>query len=188
MIDKNIFEKSSLTLQNCIDQIYQKDDNYLTCTEMPIIMQKFGKTCMQILQTFNTTKIMDTIIPQKYTPDNSIEKKYQTKDQIDLSKFMTEPIWSLLNHGGKRMRPCLLVMIDQLSDNRNIMNALIVSGLVEILHTCSQIIDDIEDNSEKRRNSLTSHMIFGVDVAINSACFGYFKVLDIQNIIEDFQD
>ena len=76
MIDKNNFEKSSLTLQNCIDQIYQKDDNYLTCTEMPIIMQKFGKTCMQILQTFNTTKIMDTIIPQKYTPDNFIEKKY----------------------------------------------------------------------------------------------------------------
>ena len=47
-------------------------------------------------------------------------------------------------------------------------------ALVEILHSASLIIDDIEDDSSVRRGGRAIHRIFGVPVALNSANWMYF--------------
>ncbi|KAG0665454.1 geranylgeranyl pyrophosphate synthetase [Maudiozyma exigua] len=46
--------------------------------------------------------------------------------------------------------------------------------IIEILHTASLMIDDIEDNSLMRRGVKTSHLLFGIPLALNSANYMYF--------------
>jgi geranylgeranyl pyrophosphate synthase len=50
-----------------------------------------------------------------------------------------------------------------------------LSSLVELPHNASLIVDDIEDNSTLRRGEVAMHLLFGQDVAINSANFAYFS-------------
>ena len=46
--------------------------------------------------------------------------------------------------------------------------------IIEILHTASLLIDDIEDNSLMRRGVKTSHLLFGIPLTLNSANYMYF--------------
>ena len=50
-----------------------------------------------------------------------------------------------------------------------------IAAFCEILHNASLIIDDIEDNSDFRREKKCIHKIYGIDVSINAANFLYFK-------------
>jgi len=49
-----------------------------------------------------------------------------------------------------------------------------ICAIAEIVHNGSLIFDDVEDSSETRRNKKCVHLIFGIDVAINTACLMYF--------------
>lgn len=48
---------------------------------------------------------------------------------------------------------------------------------VEILQNASLLVDDIEDNSLKRRGLPCAHIVYGVAATINSANYYYFLVL-----------
>lgn len=181
-LQANNFEKLGCTLQESIDSVYQSSEESEINDKPKKMLQNFGVTCQHIVKTFETLKILDLILPRKYIPDTLTGSNYLSQEdfqKMSFSQFTSEPIWNLLESGGKRMRPCILIMVDQLSSNSNTKNALIVAGMIELLHNCSLIIDDIQDNSEKRRNKLASHVVYGTDFAINSACFGYFKCMDI---------
>lgn len=49
-----------------------------------------------------------------------------------------------------------------------------MGGLIEMLHTGSLIIDDIEDQSLSRRNMPCAHLVHGLEKSINSANLMYF--------------
>ncbi|EGR30011.1 octaprenyl-diphosphate synthase, putative [Ichthyophthirius multifiliis] len=88
-------------------------------------------------------------------------------------KSLSEPIWDLLERGGKRWRPILCILIaeafgKQLDDIKEI------CSLCEIVHNGSLIVDDIEDNSLVRRNKECIHLIYGVDISLNAGNFMYF--------------
>ena len=51
-------------------------------------------------------------------------------------------------------------------------------ALVEILHSGSLVVDDIEDDSPVRRGGRAVHRIFGVPAALNSANWMYFLAVD----------
>ncbi|KAH8797664.1 geranylgeranyl pyrophosphate synthase-like protein [Xylogone sp. PMI_703] len=54
----------------------------------------------------------------------------------------------------------------------------IIGEAVEILHTASLLIDDIQDNSKLRRGYPSAHIIFGEAQVINSANHAYFLALE----------
>jgi geranylgeranyl diphosphate synthase type 3 len=54
----------------------------------------------------------------------------------------------------------------------------IIKNVVEMLHTSSLLIDDVEDGSELRRGNPVAHKIFGVASTINSANYVYFLALE----------
>jgi len=56
-----------------------------------------------------------------------------------------------------------------------------VGGLIEIIHNGSLVCDDIEDDSETRRDKPCLHLIYGVDVSLNAGCLMYFRPLNIIN-------
>jgi len=53
-------------------------------------------------------------------------------------------------------------------------------GLTELVHNASLIIDDIEDDSNKRRGDLCLHKKYGIDVSINAG--NYLMVSPINKV------
>ncbi|SCU84933.1 LADA_0D04742g1_1 [Lachancea dasiensis] len=58
--------------------------------------------------------------------------------------------------------------------------------LVEILHTSSLLIDDIEDSSEWRRGRKAAHLEYGMPMTINTANYMYFYAMEcVQELSEN---
>lgn len=53
----------------------------------------------------------------------------------------------------------------------------IISNVIEMLHTASLLIDDVEDNASLRRGFPVAHSLFGTAQTINSANYVYFVTL-----------
>lgn len=109
--------------------------------------------------------------------------EYKLADIDGVNKATGVPIYDLLERGGKQWRPLLGLMfaecfgrdISKYEENKDIYFA---SGLTEIVHNGSLMIDDIEDGSHMRRGDLCSHKKFGVDVAVNAGNFMYIAPMN----------
>jgi geranylgeranyl diphosphate synthase type 3 len=53
----------------------------------------------------------------------------------------------------------------------------VIANVVDMLHTASLLVDDIEDGSSTRRGLPVAHHIFGIPQTINSANYVYFLAL-----------
>jgi octaprenyl-diphosphate synthase len=111
--------------------------------------------------------------------------------QKHINQLIT-PCRSLLELGGKRWRPLLLVLCAEMIAQHNKSNtqealnlAYSLVPLVEFVHTASLIHDDIEDGSDIRRGKPAAHCTYGVDTAINSASWLYFEAFSIIDKVTD---
>jgi len=96
----------------------------------------------------------------------------------ELAASLVRPGWDLVNRGGKRWRPLLMVLAaESIAGERGGDTALPLVPLVEFPHNASLIHDDIEDNSDERRGKPAVHLIYGTDTAINAGAFLYFLPL-----------
>ncbi len=94
-------------------------------------------------------------------------------DAKALDKSIVEPAKYLLDLGGKRWRPVLmLTIIDALGKDSS--DYIEFSIIPEIIHNATLIHDDIEDRSETRRGAPAVHIKYGVDVAVNLGDFMYY--------------
>jgi geranylgeranyl diphosphate synthase type II len=76
-----------------------------------------------------------------------------------------EPGSYILNSGGKRLRP-LLVLLSAKAVGGNFKNAYNAAAAVEMLHNFTLVHDDIMDNADKRRGRLTLHKKYDHNTAI----------------------
>lgn len=93
---------------------------------------------------------------------------------------LLEPTRNLLELGGKRWRPLLLVLCAEMAsrgDEKMTGNAYELTPLVEFAHTASLIHDDIEDSADTRRGKPAAHIAFGLDRALNAASWLYFQAV-----------
>lgn len=97
-------------------------------------------------------------------------------------KNLLHPCKSLVDLGGKRWRPLLLLLCSELASSakkrelaKDIEKAYALTPLVEFAHTASLIHDDIEDSADTRRGKPASHITYGLDVALNAASWLYFE-------------
>jgi octaprenyl-diphosphate synthase len=88
---------------------------------------------------------------------------------------LIEPLRDMLSRGGKRWRPLLMTLVCETLGGGGA--ALPLAPLVEFSHNASLIHDDIEDDSDERRNKPAIHKIYGTDTAINAGSFFYFLSL-----------
>lgn len=91
---------------------------------------------------------------------------------------LINPTKNLVDLGGKRWRPLLLILCAELvaeKTNANVEMAFEITPLVEFAHTASLIHDDIEDSADTRRGKPAAHITFGEDVAINAGSWLYFQ-------------
>lgn len=96
-----------------------------------------------------------------------------------------KPARELLERGGKRWRPVLMLLSCELVGGGD--SALPLTPLVEFPHNGSLVIDDIEDKSEWRRGEKAVHLIYGDDFAINAGNLLYYlptTLIDNSNLSE----
>ena len=87
------------------------------------------------------------------------------------------PLLDLLERGGKRWRPMLMLLLYEIK-NKDIEKIIPLTPLAELPHNGSLIVDDIEDNADLRRGKPAIHILHGVDMSINSSNFLYFLAFD----------
>lgn len=90
----------------------------------------------------------------------------------------------LLESGGKRMRPALVILSAKASHgradspvNKQLIN---IASSIELIHMASLIHDDVIDHSERRHNNPTINSRWGVDVSITLGDYLYslaFKLI-----------
>ena len=95
------------------------------------------------------------------------------------------PCRTLIDFGGKRWRPLLVILCANLSrefsrqqdSRKNLSEEQIYSltPLVEFVHTASLIHDDIEDSAQMRRGKPAAHIVYGLDTALNAGSWLYFE-------------
>lgn len=84
------------------------------------------------------------------------------------------PLWDLMDRRGKHWRPAFgLLLVDALGTPSEPYDGLFAMA-TEFMHTASLIIDDIQDNAQKRRGGEAIHLRYGMARAINAGNAAYF--------------
>ena len=119
-------------------------------------------------------------IPKQFSFDSSkLEKDF---DIASLTTGLSEPVWDMLDRGGKHWRALLCLITADLF-HFPLEKVVPLAHAIELIHAGSLICDDIEDSSENRRGKPCIHKIYGLDRALNSGNFLYFIPLKIiQNL------
>ena len=124
-------------------------------------------------------KAIEKYIPRKFDKDKMVfvcgKPRYEYTVEA-ATKMVSEPIWDLLDRGGKRWRPTLfLLIVEALKGDANKVFDFV--AIPEVVHNGTLIIDDIEDRSEERRGKPCTYKIFGLDVAVNAGNAAYYLPL-----------
>lgn len=146
------------------------------------ILKNYAKIVLMTLNDYleKIEKKLSEILPEN-AGSTWLENSFGRLDAcVDSSHAepLLNPCRELFSLGGKRWRPLLLVLMARLSSKNPDSAekiALSLTPLVEFSHTASLIHDDLEDKSESRRGKPCAYLTYGLDVAVNSACWLYFE-------------
>ena len=124
-------------------------------------------------------KTIEKYVPRKYTKDAILFQvdppKYCCNVET-INKAIADPIWDMLDRGGKRWRPALFLLIcEALGKEQDF--CLDFAIIPEVVHNGTLVIDDIEDSSEVRRGKPCTYKIFGIDIAVNAGNAMYYLPL-----------
>lgn len=84
----------------------------------------------------------------------------------------------LLDGGGKRVRPALLILASKLFDYRG-SDRVFWSAIIEMIHTASLVHDDIIDNAALRRGRDTVHARWGSNITVLLGDFLYIRSITL---------
>jgi geranylgeranyl pyrophosphate synthase len=124
-------------------------------------------------------KAIEKYIPRKFTEDAvlfKVDPPMYSHNLEPLNKAVADPIWDMLDRGGKRWRPALFLLICEALGN-NAKYCLDFSIIPEVIHNGTLVIDDIEDTSEFRRGKPCTYRIFQLDIAVNAGNAMYYLPL-----------
>ncbi|MCW4018061.1 MAG: polyprenyl synthetase family protein [Candidatus Bathyarchaeota archaeon] len=124
-------------------------------------------------------KTIEKYIPREFSVNAVVFRVNPPKYCCNLetiNKAVADPIWDMLDRGGKRWRPALFLLIcEALGKTEDY--CLDFAVIPEVVHNGTLVIDDIEDSSEVRRGKPCTHRIFGVDIAVNAGNAMYYLPL-----------
>ena len=112
-------------------------------------------------------------------------KSYLADHQFEnFPKGLYEPVNYIMSLGGKRLRPILALIGNDLFNNKTA-QAMPVAYAVEIFHNFSLLHDDIMDEAPLRRGQPTVHMKYGQNSGILSGdvmlIYGYDSLMKLDN-------
>jgi geranylgeranyl pyrophosphate synthase len=124
-------------------------------------------------------KAIEKYIPRKFSEKAILFKVNPPRHSCNmeaLDKAIAEPIWDILDRGGKRWRPVLFLLVcEALGKEAN--DYLDFAIIPEVIHNGTLIIDDIEDTSDLRRGKPCTYKVYGMDIAVNAGNTMYYLPL-----------
>ena len=121
----------------------------------------------------------ETLLKNVFLPQTSFQMEFLDQyqkivaDAIEKHTFtnkpdeLYQPMNYIISHGGKRLRPIMLLMACDLFKG-DLEKALKPSLAIEFFHNFTLIHDDIMDEAPLRRNKPTIHTLHGINVGILS--------------------
>ncbi|MBI3802727.1 MAG: polyprenyl synthetase family protein [Nitrospirae bacterium] len=101
------------------------------------------------------------------------EVEEQIKKSLDSEvALINEIAYHILNSGGKRIRPLLLMISAQLCKSRD-RRHILLAGMVEFIHTATLLHDDVLDNAEVRRGIPAARVLWGNQASILAGDYLY---------------
>ncbi|MFN3021101.1 polyprenyl synthetase family protein [Chryseobacterium sp. TY3] len=105
---------------------------------------------------------------------------------LDKPQELYAPMNYIMSHGGKRMRPIMVLMACDLFGGK-LDDAIKPALAIEYFHNFTLIHDDIMDEAPLRRNKATIHTLYGLNVGILSGDNLLFKAyqyfLDLEPVL-----
>lgn len=124
-------------------------------------------------------KAIEKYIPRKFSKNAILFKVNPPRHSFSfeaLDKAIAEPIWDILDRGGKRWRPALFLLICEALGKKK--DAYLDFAIIpEVIHNGTLIVDDIEDSSDLRRGKPCTYRIYGMDIAVNAGNTMYYLPL-----------
>jgi geranylgeranyl pyrophosphate synthase len=121
-------------------------------------------------------KEIEKFIPRKANKEWIENALGKTVFELDLDAYSAgcnEPIWDLLDRGGKRFRPILTCICSEAVGGKW-EDGLKIAPIVELVHNGTLMQDDVEDDSVARRGEPCTHHKFGIDTAVNTGTIMFF--------------
>lgn len=89
----------------------------------------------------------------------------------------------LINTGGKRVRPLLVLLASQAMNYQG-EDHIKLATIFEFIHTATLFHDDVVDNSNLRRGKLTAHKIWGNPTSVLVGDFLYSRALQLTSQLD----
>jgi geranylgeranyl diphosphate synthase, type I len=164
MIDARVFCKRLNQCQNKEKKFFQSRRSWLCTVKM---LDEYLKSKAEFVNT-KLESFLPKDIDEKWLLDNFSSTNCGALMMNELMK----PVWDLLERGGKRWRPVLMMLCCDVVGGGSKIEELI--PVVEIIHNGTLMVDDVEDGSDTRRGKPCIHKLFGDDVAINTGNMMYY--------------
>jgi len=122
---------------------------------------------------------LESFIPRRIDEDGLAKllgKAAYKYEAESINKGVLEPFWELVDRGGKRWRPALMLMVYEALGGRAEEIAPLAI-IPEAIHNGTLAVDDVEDQSDYRRGRPCIHKLYGEDIAINMGNTMYFLPL-----------
>jgi len=107
-----------------------------------------------------------------------IVNKYLNSKLKGNPKKLYDAAAHLIVHGGKRLRPYMVIISCQILGGK-VSNAMPAASAVEMVHNFTLVHDDIMDNDEMRHGVPTVHKKFGMPIAIIAGDVLFSKAFQI---------
>jgi geranylgeranyl pyrophosphate synthase len=124
-------------------------------------------------------KAIEKYIPRKFAKDSilfQVTPPAYSYNLETMDKGIADPIWDMLDRGGKRWRPALFLLICEALGKKEGYCA-DFAIIPEVIHNGTLVIDDIEDGSDLRRGKPCSYKLYGIDISVNVGNAMYYLPL-----------
>ncbi len=122
-------------------------------------------------------ELLPRLVDDAYLADFFGEPTYKY-DPDAVQAALSDPIWELLDRGGKRWRAVVfLLLVEAFGEDPE--EYLPYACIPEILHNGTIIVDDVEDDASMRRGDPALHLEHGTDIALNAGNAMYFLPLKL---------
>ena len=111
--------------------------------------------------------------------EEEIHKNIESNPQL-----LGEIAGYLINAGGKRIRPALVLLSYKAHSGKNVKEVVPIAAAIELIHTASLLHDDINDKSMLRRGQITANRKYGQLNALVAGDFLFVKAFRIGGMYE----
>jgi octaprenyl-diphosphate synthase len=92
----------------------------------------------------------------------------------------------IINSGGKRLRPLLVVMAARACQHQG-PDVALLAAIIEFIHTATLLHDDVVDASELRRGQSTANALFGNEASVLVGDFLYSRSFQMMVVLNDLR-